>query len=207
MAERAYGAPAPPTSTAVVGESWYGKDVDRERHTAVLFSALDMTEVMNRGSVFTDCTFRRARFTSSVHTEVAFVNCTFVACTFFDANFVDCKFVGSMFDGCMFDAMKAVGGDWSFAGLPGADLRKAAFNGTRLREVDLTGARCDGGVLRDVDLSGAWLHGVNFSRCDLRGSDLSAIEPAHAQLKGAVITTVQALAIAEALGMDVRPEA
>lgn len=50
------------------------------------------------------------------------------------------------------------------------------------------------------------MHSADFSRCDLRGSDLSAIEPEHVQLKGAIITVEQTLMIAEALGLDVRPE-
>ncbi|WP_423454790.1 pentapeptide repeat-containing protein [Ottowia sp. VDI28] len=119
MAKRAYGAPAPETHSTRVGESWYGEDLNHQTHTAVLFSELDMTEVTNKGSIFTDCTFRRARFNSSVHVDAAFLNCTFVACKFFDASFTDCKFVGAMFDGCMFEVMRVDGGDWSFAGLPG----------------------------------------------------------------------------------------
>jgi uncharacterized protein YjbI with pentapeptide repeats len=46
-----------------------------------------MTEVANRGAVFTECTFRGAKFNCSVHTEAAFVNCTFTGCNFFDAGF------------------------------------------------------------------------------------------------------------------------
>ena len=34
-----------------------------------------------------------------------------------------CKAVGSTFDRCTFSSMSVVGGDWSFAGLAGCDLR------------------------------------------------------------------------------------
>lgn len=35
-----------------------------------------MSEARNTGSIFTDCTFRNARFNESVHADAAFVNCT-----------------------------------------------------------------------------------------------------------------------------------
>lgn len=204
MAERKYGEPAPKTIDTIAGADWYGRELNRQRFQSTLFADLDLTEAVNTGSVFNECTFRRARFNASVHRSSAFTNCTFVSCNFFDARFTDCKFVGSMFNGCQFDCMQVSDGDWSFVGLPGADLRRAAFSGTRLREADLTGARCQGAAIRDVDLSGAWLHSADFSRCDLRGTDLSAIEPGNTRLKDAIITLDQTLAIAEALGLDVR---
>ena len=204
MAERKYGQPAPKTDTTVSGADWYGRMLDRERYENTLFVDLDLTEAQNTGSVFTECTFRRARFNASVHRDSAFVNCTFVSCKFFEASFTECKLVGSMFDACDFDNMLVTDGDWSFTGLPGADLRRARFLRARLREADLTGANCQSGSLRDIDLSGAWLHSVDFTGCDLRGSDLSAIEPDTVRLKDAIITIDQTIVIAEALGLDVR---
>ena len=205
MAERKYGEAAPETVSTISDADWYGKDISGENHANVLFTNLDLTDAQNAGAVFNGCTFRRTRFNSSSHKDSAFVNCTFVACKFYDASFRDCKFLGSMFDRCSYDLLKVHGGDWSFAGLPGADLRTASFEGARLREADLTGARCEGSTLRDLDLSGAWLHGANFTRCDLRGSDLSALEPENVTLTGAIITIDQTLAIARNLGLDVRP--
>ncbi|MFC6447528.1 pentapeptide repeat-containing protein [Shinella zoogloeoides] len=204
MAERRYGEPAPPITETIAGADWYGRELEREHHESTLFSDLDFTDGRNVGSVFNACTFRRVRFSASVHESAAFVNCTFISCNFFDSILTECKFVGSMFDRCAFDNMKVVNGDWSFTGLPGADLRRATFSGTRLRETDLTGAICEGGSIRDADLSGAWLHGADFSRCDLRGSDLTAIEPENVKLKEAIITIDQTIVIAEALGFDVR---
>ncbi len=204
MAERKYGEPAPKTDTTMAGADWYGRKLQRERYQSTLFVDMDMTEVENVGSVFNACTFRRARFNASTHHSAAFVNCTFVACNFFDSRFTECKAVGSMFDGCQFDQMQVIDGDWAFVGLPGADLRRASFLRTRLREADLTGAQCQRSAIRDADLSGAWLQRADFSGCDLRGSDLSAIEPETVRLKQAIITIDQTIVIAEALGLDVR---
>ena len=206
MAERKRGGPASEALETVEGADWYGRDISGESHTRIAFVDLDLTEVQDRGATFTECTFRRARFNVSVHVDAAFVNCTFVNCSFFDARFTDCKLVGSTFDRCTFDVMQVAGGNWSHVSLAGADLRRASFRGTRLREADLTGVRCQGAPLRDVDLSGALLHGAKLAGCDLRGSDLSALDPNVVELRGAIVTYEQALVVAAALGLDVRPE-
>ena len=123
MAERPRGAPAPEIEHTISGADWYGTDISGQSHTRVKFVDLDMTEVTNRGAVFTECTFRKARFNASVHTDAAFLNCTFGGCNFFDTRFTECKLTGCVFDRCTFDVMKVVGGNWSWVGLPGANLR------------------------------------------------------------------------------------
>lgn len=206
MAERKHGVAAPRTTSTITGVDWYAREIGEETHEQVLFLDLDLTEGKTTAAVFTECTFRRVQFNCSSHQSSAFVNCTFQNCSFFETSFVDCKVLGSMFDRCTFDLMRVSGGNWSHVGLPGADLRKAGFENVKLREADLTGARCQGASLRDCDLSGAWLSGAVLSECDLRGSDLSGLEPDTVQLNGAIVGVEQAVAIAIALGLDVRVE-
>jgi fluoroquinolone resistance protein len=207
MAERLHGKQAPPTDRTVAGADWADRALAGETHERVAFVDLDLTEARCRGMTFTECTFRRARFNCSSHADAAFVNCTFVNCNFFDARFADCKLVGSMFDRCTYDLMQVSGGNWSHVGLPGADLSRAAFRGTRLREADLTGASFKGGTLRDADLSGALLRKAKLAGCDLRGSDLSALEAEDVmEMRGAVVTFEQALVLATVIGLDLRPE-
>lgn len=193
------------TVADVAGEDWYGHELNADEYARVGFRNVDMTEVVNQGSTFTECTFRGVRFNASRHTVAAFLNCTFAECVFFDAQFEGCKLVGSQFVRCSFDLLKVDGGDWSFVGLAGADLRRAGFVDVRMREADLSKARCEGGSLVRVDLSGAALHGIDLRGCDLRGSDLSALDPQAATLRGAIITWEQSAVIASALGLDVRP--
>ncbi|GAA1553955.1 pentapeptide repeat-containing protein [Actinomadura kijaniata] len=202
MADRVGGRPAAPTETTVTGADWDSRDLSGERHEAVLFVDVDMTEASGKGAVFDGCTFRGVRFNAAAFTESAFLNCTFVRSGFFDATLRGCKVLGGLFDGCTHDLMRVEGGDWSFTGLPGADLRRASFTGVRMREADLTGARC--GALREVDLSGAMLHRADLSDCDLRGSEISSIDPLTVRLVGAVIDPRQAVVLATALGLEVR---
>ena len=82
MADRKSGARAAGTRAANPGADWYGRDISDQVHSGVVFVDADLTEVTNRGAVFTECAFTRARFNVSVHSDAAFVNCTFTRCSF-----------------------------------------------------------------------------------------------------------------------------
>ncbi|MEV5707348.1 pentapeptide repeat-containing protein [Actinoallomurus sp. NPDC052274] len=204
MADRRHGRPAPPTESTVSSEDWDGRDLSGQEHTRVEFVDVDLTETSGRSAVFTECLFRGVRFNASSYTDSAFVNCAFVRCSFFDTTFTGCKLVGGLFDGCTYGLLKAEGGDWSFTGLPGADLRGSSFRRVRMREADLTGARLQKASLREVDFSGASLHKADLSECDLRGSDLSSLDPHTTVLTRAVIDPYQAVVLAQALGLEVQ---
>ena len=207
MAERRHGLKAAPTEQTVAGDDLYGEDLTGRVDSRVLFVDVDLTEsTSTAGTVFDECVFRTVRFNAAAFQGAAFTNCTFERCNFFDATFADCKLVGSMFDRCAYDQMTVTGGDWSFTGLPGADLRSASFASVRIRETDLVGVRGDGMKLRGVDLSGSWLSKASFDGADLRGSDLSGLDPWTVGLRGAVVDMEQAIAIAASLGLDVRAE-
>ncbi|MFI1397593.1 pentapeptide repeat-containing protein [Streptomyces sp. NPDC020681] len=199
--ERAHGDPG--KDPVVRDEDWYGRDLSGQKFARYTFYDTDWTECVDDGGVFDECTFSGVKFNASRHTSAAFTNCTFKRCTFFDTRFEQCKAVGSLFQQCTFNLFEVTGGDWSFVGLPGADLRKAVFDGVRMREADLTAARLDGATVTGVDLSGAMLRGANFSRADLRGSDLSALHPLTSEIAGAKIDLEQAAVIAAALGFEV----
>lgn len=205
MADRKHGLLPPPTESEVHHEDWDRRDLTGQQHTRVAFLDVDMTEVSGSGAVFDECTFRDVTLNAATLTDSAFTNCTFTRCSFFDATFTRCKMMGTMFDRCSYGVLKVFGGDWSFVGFPGADLRGASFRDCRLREADLTGARFEGASLTGADLSGAWLHAANLSGCDLRGSDLSTLDPLATEVKRAVIDVDQAVVLAGALGLDVRP--
>jgi uncharacterized protein YjbI with pentapeptide repeats len=204
MVDRVGGRAAPDTDSTVRGIDWYGEDIGAARHERVLFQDAELTEVTGQGARFIDCTLRSANLSCAVLTDTSFENCTFIRCNFFDAKLTGCKLVGAKFEACRFEQLAVEGGDWSFVGLPGADLRRAKFHGARMREADLTGARCTGGVLSDCDLSGAMWSRAELGRCDLRGSDLSSLDPAEVELRGAIIDWNQAVVLAANLGLDVR---
>jgi uncharacterized protein YjbI with pentapeptide repeats len=150
--------------------------------------------------------FRNVRFNASEHRGAAFINCVFERCNFFDARLTECKLVGSVFESCAFDQLRVEGGDWSFVGLAGADLRRVSFTGVRMREADLSEVRGEGMTMRGADLSGAQFAKASFDKADLRGSDLTAIDPWTVGLRNAVVDGNQAIVLAIALGLDVRPD-
>jgi fluoroquinolone resistance protein len=206
MADRKHGEATPQTTSTIRAEDWPGHDLDGETYQQVEFVDVDMMELTSNRAVFTECTFRGVRLNVSAHTSTAFLNCTFARCTFFNATFTGCKLTGSMFDRCSYGPLTVAGGDWSFVGLPGADLSSASFTDVRMREADLTGAQCQGATLRRVDLSGAWLHRADLSGADLRGSDLTGLDPLTTGLRGAIIDPYQSVVIVTSLGLEVRDD-
>lgn len=123
MAGRRHGEAAPPTDSEIAGADWYGEDLSGCEHERVLLTDVEMTEASAKGASFSECSFRDCAFNSCRFADSAFLNCTFTRCSFFDAAFADCKLVGSVFDRCRFGTFTCAGGDWSFVGLAGADLR------------------------------------------------------------------------------------
>ncbi|WP_326558019.1 pentapeptide repeat-containing protein [Micromonospora sp. NBC_01796] len=185
-------------------EDWYGDEFTDSTYVGCTFLHVDLMEASTRGTVFQDCTFGNVQFNASRHTDSAFLRCTFKRCNLFEAEFTGCKFVGSTFTESDLRPLRVFGGDWSFVGLSGADLRGVRFEGVRMREIDLTAANCAEAAIVNVDLSGAQLHHANLVRCDLRGSDLSALDPSTTQLTGAIIDPAQAVVIAQTLGLEIR---
>ena len=177
-------------------EDWYARDLSGERFDNVLFLDIDLTEALNQGGVFSECTFRGVRFNVSEHRDAAFINCTFVRCSFFDATFVGCKLTGSRFDGCDFGPVRIERGDWSFVALAGADLRQATFSGVRLREADLSGCASTTRSARVRHLRGLVARG---ERDRLRPAGQRPVDarPGGAELQGAKITIDQAVQLAE----------
>ncbi len=142
MAERMHGRPAPPTETTISSANWDSRDLTGENHENVLFVDVDMTEATGVGAVFTECTFRGCGSTRPpipMPRSSTARSSDVVSSTPRSRGASSC---GSMFDACTYDLLKVKGGDWSFTGLPGADLRRASFMDVRMREADLTGARC-----------------------------------------------------------------
>jgi fluoroquinolone resistance protein len=104
-------------------DDWYGEELAGRHYVRCDFHEVDFSEALTRNSVFTDCVFGNVRFNASRHTDSAFTGCAFKRCNFFDAEFTGCKLVGATFTECELRPLRVTGGDWSFAGLAGADLR------------------------------------------------------------------------------------
>jgi uncharacterized protein YjbI with pentapeptide repeats len=206
MVQRVDGQPSAPTDETIRGQDWYATDISDLVHERILFQDADLDEATGRGARFVDCTFRSASLVGAKLEACAFENCTFIRGSLLNATLTECKLVGSRFDAMAFDQLQVVGGDWSFVGLPGADLRRASFTGARMREADLTGAQLRGATLSGCDLSSAMWSRADVSKCDLRGSEVSSLDPFEVRIAGAIIDWEQAIALARNLGLDVRAD-
>jgi uncharacterized protein YjbI with pentapeptide repeats len=65
-------------------EDWCGEELLARSYRNCLFSHLDLTEAINEGSVFENCSFRNVKFNASRHADAAFLHCTLTGCNFFD---------------------------------------------------------------------------------------------------------------------------
>ena len=185
------------------GDDWWGEDLADRGFVKCRFADVDLTEVTTHGALFEECEFFNVRFNASRHDDSALVRCAFRRCNFFDTEWAGCKLIGSTFHECDLRPMTVTGGDWSFVGLGGADLRTVVFRGVRMREADLTGADLTEAVLTELDLSGAALAKSKLIKADLRGSDLSTLDPRTCDITGAIIYPDQAAVIARAIGFTV----
>ena len=206
MPDRTGARSAPATDRTVVAGDWEGVDLTGQVHERTLFQDAEFSECVGDGAQFVDCTFRSGRFDAAKLTAANFENCTFLRCSFFNTVLTDCKFIGSTFDECDFAQLQVNGGNWSFVGLPAADLKHARLKGVRMHEVDLTGAQCRGGALLNCDLASARWSRADLRTCDLRGCDLSSLDPFGVQLSGTIVDVHQAVTIAHNLGLDIRTE-
>src|SRR5688500_6161714 len=105
--------PAHPIDKTIGAAEWDTLELSGARYRRVLFQDVDMTELVDHGSTFEECTFGNVRFNVSEHTDAQFLNCSFIRCSFFDATFRGCKLTGSVFDSCTYGLLKVEGGDWS----------------------------------------------------------------------------------------------
>ena len=130
----------PATTESVRDEDWDSRDLSGTTFTGVEFVDVDMTEATGTGVVFEGCVFRGVSLNCTVFVDAAFVNCVFVRSNLFQASFTRSKLVGSRFDRCRFDQLAVTGGDWSFVGLAGADLRGSDLSAVDPLTTEIRGA-------------------------------------------------------------------
>ncbi|MDQ3502755.1 MAG: pentapeptide repeat-containing protein, partial [Actinomycetota bacterium] len=123
------GPPSLQPGSRVRQQDWEGRDLSGTRQESVELVEVDVTDVVATGARWVDSTFRDCRFTGASFTRTALTGCTSIGCDLAGVTFTDCTLVGSRFGRCRYDRLTVQGGDWSFAGLRGADLRRTRFTG------------------------------------------------------------------------------
>jgi uncharacterized protein YjbI with pentapeptide repeats len=84
-----------------------------------------------------------------------------------------------------------------------ARFKNVRFERCRLREADFQGVDLSSTAFEACDLHSAELSGARLAGVDLRGNQIDGMRAGPAELRGAIIEPVQAVAVAEGLGITV----
>ena len=121
----------------------------------------------------------------------------------FAASFDECKMMGVDFSrGGRFDAATFTRVNLDYASLRGIDLSGVEFTGCQMRECDFTGANLTGTSLIECDLTDADWSTTTTTGTDLRGSSTRGLDLRRGPY-GVIVTTRQAVAMVESLGVTV----
>jgi uncharacterized protein YjbI with pentapeptide repeats len=138
-----------------------------------------------------DCDFANAAWERLRAAGVRLVKCRLTGWNVADGILRDATFSGSKIDLAVFQR---------------AALHNCIFRRCDLRESDFTAARFKGVRLARCDLRGARLTGVKLAEVDFRGSQLAGAQLDPAALRGAILDPLQLAALADMLGIIVRPD-
>jgi len=168
------------------------------------------------GVSFTRCYFRGCRFTGAVMEQCSFVDAVFEACDFSGTALHEsfwqrctlsgCRMTGARLDGARFRQAVLKDCTARYAGIDLAVLDRVTLTACDFQEASLRGC-----TLKEVKAAGCDFLLVNFYQTTLAGMDFTGSEiggwtlsASAEELRGAVVTPLQAVELAERLGLVVR---
>lgn len=147
------------------------KNLDKSVYQDESFEKINLSDVMIRSVVFTDCRFAACDFRNSQAENCAFRNCLFENCKL---NLW--RLSGSVYSGCKFIDCDMSGIDWTAANLPKLRLCcPLAFENCRLNHssffgLDLSELKARNCLIKETDLRNAILCKAVFQNCDFNNS-------------------------------------
>jgi uncharacterized protein YjbI with pentapeptide repeats len=182
------------------------------------FLGLDQAEAVIGAKAFHDCRFVECDFNGADLSGCVFHDCKFVDCNLSLARLDGCGFMRCQFEGCQLKGVNWARADLAervlhkpfdfrdcaldYAVFFGADISKVEFRRCMLREADFSDVN-----LAEADFSGCDLSGARFVNADLQKADFSravnyAINANQNNLKGAKFSLPQAVALLQALNIE-----
>jgi len=172
------------------------------------FDGLSLTGQDFSDKLIEGCSFHRTvlcdvRFNASTIRRCEFTGAGMQGVSLFAATVEESKMMGldftrgGRFDGATFTRVKL-----DYALFRGVDLSDVEFTGCSMLECDFTGADLSNASMIDCDLTDADWAGTGTQNTDLRGSKLAGMDLRRGPYD-VIITTWQAVALAEQLGVRV----
>jgi fluoroquinolone resistance protein len=163
----------------------------------------DLADRVIEDCSFRDCVLTDARFNASKIRSCEFAGAGVQGVSLFAATLEECKMMGLDFTrGARFDAATFSRVNFDYTLLRGLDLTGVEFVGCSMRECDFTGGDLTNASLVDCDLTDADWSSVTTSSTDLRGSSARGLDLRRGPY-GVILTTKQAVALVEDLGVRV----
>ena len=152
---------------------------------------------------FRDCVLTDTRFNASVIRACEFAGAGVQGVSLFATTVVECKMMGLDFTrGARFDAATFTRVNFDYTLFRGVDLAGVEFDGCSMRECDFTGADLVNASLVSCDLTDADWSSTTTRGTDLRGSSTRGLDLRRGPY-GVILTTKQAVALVEDLGVRV----
>ena len=195
--------------------------VERETVTGVVadqsvFADVNWERVAD--AEFHGCTFVGADFSEAKVTDTRFVECRFERCDLSlwkptrsvigESHFEDCRLLGvdwtlaSWPRVALYEANTFLRCDLSMGTFADLDLGATRFSECRMRESSFRFTRMAGADLKGSDCLGADFHGADLSGASLVGVAGLGVNPMSSKLDGATVDAEGAIAILEALGIN-----
>ncbi len=168
------------------------------------------------GSTFTRCIFRRCRFARAELGQSSFIDSVFEGCDFSNAGLeeslwrrcelTDCRMVGARFGASRFRQVRLKNCTAEFAGFDRASFQSVRFEACKFGEAWLRSCKC-----KEVEAAGCSFFKTNFYQTPLAGLDFTTSEiggwtlsETAPELRGAIVSPIQAVELAERLGLIVK---
>ena len=175
-----------------------------------VITAADFSKIEFESVQFVKCQFIKCDFSKDSFYDVVFENCILSNCLFTEsywkqASLLECKGDGSNFSQSCFKEVAISGSSLCYVSCANTVWKECTINGSNFKEA----------FLSEVKFQKLALKAVNFQRVDffktsLKGIDLSdctideiMVSETFNELKGAKINAVQAVTIAQRLGMKI----
>lgn len=136
--------------------------------------------------------------------ECDLANATVFGLTIMRAEFINCRLTGFQANEADFQHTLISAGDATYSQFRMARFKSANFESCNFSEADFQGSDLRGIVIRNCNLRNAELTGAKLADADLRGSQLEGLRAGADDLKGAIVDPVQAMVLAEIMGLRIR---
>jgi uncharacterized protein YjbI with pentapeptide repeats len=169
-------------------------------------SRVEFKKVSFKSCHFTNCDFTKAGFYESTFEDCSFAGCIFIDTYWSNISVSECKHDGCNMSRSHFKMTTLLNSSFRYANFNNSVWEKVKIESCNFREAACHEVRMIKPIFKSVDFTG-----TDFFKTPLKGIDLSdciiegiAVSETCAELKGAKINTMQAVDVAQIIGVKIK---